>query len=300
MANLIDTDLLLDTLSQKVITTLGNYLAPLNAFTTDFSDESMPQQTKSVQIPVFSATAVAVQTNPTNFETGDTNTTNAAVSVNHISRSFFLTSAQLNQRFRIEQLAEKNLQTFADAIIDIALTPVTTTNFGANNIVVTQANITTSTLKTAWAAVAKSPRKHVLLDAQAMSAFLPTSLTAYGSDGTNSGSSVPTVNGMNLKGLCGFDSFHLNTRWTGAGGNVYGFACAPSAIAQVAGVPITGPSAANSSLRSTVVTHPGLGLSIQLNTWYSVSSRQQWCSYDVMYGAGYGQDSNAGFVIASA
>ena len=63
-----------------------------------------------------------------------------------------------------------------------------------------------------------------------MSKFLPTNLTSYGSSGTGSGTSGPTTTGMNLRGLYGFDNFYLNTRWTGAGTNVFGFACAPNAI----------------------------------------------------------------------
>lgn len=300
MANLIDTDLLLDSFSERMQTTLGPMLAPLQAFTKDFTPDTMVQQSKALQVPVFNSTAVAVQSNPTNFETGDTNTTNAIISVNHLSRSFFLASSTLNQKFRIDDLIDINFQTFANKLIDTALTPVTVTNFGANqNIIVTQANITTTSLKSAWAGVAQAPVKNLILDAASMSAFLPTSLTAYGSAGTGQGYSEGTKTGINLRGLCGFDNVYLNTRWTGAGGNVYGFACAPQAIGLVAGIPVKGPSSGD-YMASRIVQVPQLNLSVECNTWYSVASRQQWMSFDVMFGAGFLQDSAAGFVIASA
>lgn len=297
MANLIDTDLLLDTFCERMETTLGPVLAPLNAFAKDFStDESdSVQQTKSLQIPVFNATAVAVQTNPTNFETGDTNTTNAAITVNHISRSFFLASSTLNQKFRIENLMDINWQVFANKLIDTALTPVTVTNFTAN-LSVAEASVAGANLATAWAGIATAPIKNMIISATAMSKFLPTNLTAYGSSGTGSGQSGPTTTGNNLRGLYGFDNFYLNTRWTGAGTNVFGFACAPNAIGLYGGIPKKGPSAPD-YIKSRIVPVPQLGLQVEVNTWYSVSSRQQWMSYDVIFGAGYLQDPARGFIL---
>ena len=148
MANSLSANLLLDTFSERMETTLGPVLAPLSAFAKDFTDAGIDavMQTKSLQIPVFNS-ATAVLTNPTNFESGDTNNTNASITVNHLSKPFFLTSAQLNQKYKIEQLMDINWQVFANKLIDVALTPVTTTNFGANNVVVTQANITGATLQ---------------------------------------------------------------------------------------------------------------------------------------------------------
>jgi hypothetical protein len=297
MANLIDADLLLDTFSERMETTLGPVLAPLNAFCKDFTTDQSDgiQQTKSLQIPVFNATAVAVQSNPTNFETGDTNTTNAIVTVNHLSRSFYLASSTLNQKFRIENLMDINWQVFANKIIDTALTPVTVTNFTAN-LSVAEASVAGANLATAWAGIGTAPVKNLLLSATAMSKFLPTNLTSYGSSGTGSGTSGPTTTGINLRGLYGFDNFYLNTRWTGAGTNVFGFACAPNAIGLYGGIPKKGPSAPD-YIASRIVQVPQLGLSVEFNTWFSVASRQQWASYDVIFGAGYLQDTARGFVL---
>jgi len=283
MANLIDADLLLDTLSNRVVTTLGDKLAPLSSFARDFTPNELPAQTKYVQVPLVTA-ADAVQTNPTNFETGDTNTSNVGVLVSHYSKSFHLTSAQLNQKLQLDMLMDKNLQVFANKIIDVALTGVTNANFTTQNIIVAQASIAAANLQTVWAGIAKNDSKAVLLDATAYSKLLPTSLTAID---------------VRTQGAYGFDNFYLNTRWTGAGANVYGFAAGPGAIAMAAGIPVKGPSSGG-IVNSRTVTLPGLGLSVEVNTWYAPASRTQWASFDVMFGASYGGDSNAGFIIRSA
>ena len=77
MANSLSSSLVLDTLAEATLTTLGNRLAPLRAFSTDFTADMM-NQNAFVQVRKANA-AGAVQTNPTNFETGDTNVTNVAV-----------------------------------------------------------------------------------------------------------------------------------------------------------------------------------------------------------------------------
>lgn len=283
MANLIDADLLLDTLSSRVQTTLGDRLAPLSGFARDFSDAQLAPQTKYVQIPLITA-ASSVQTNPTNFETGDTNTSNVGVLVSHYSKSFQLTSAEVNQKLMLEMFLDKNIQVFSNKLIDVALSGVTNANFTTQNIIVAQASIAAANLQTVWAGIAKNDTKTVLLDATAYSKLLPTSLTSID---------------VRSQGAYGFDSFNLNTRWTGAGANVYGFAAGPSAIAMVAGLPQKGPSASG-VISTRTVTLANLGLTVELNTWFAPSSRTQWASLDVMFGASYGGDANAGFIIRSA
>lgn len=282
MANLIDADLLLDQLSNQVKTTLGEKLAPLSSFARDFTTDELPAQTKRVQIPLIT-TADSVQTDPTDFETGDTNTSNVGVLISHYSKSFQLTSKELNQKMMIDMFVEKNLQVFANKIIDIALAPVTNANFTTQNVIVAQASIAAANLQPVWAGIAKNDQKAVLLDATAYSRLLPTSLTAID---------------VRTAGAYGFDNFYLNTRWTGAGANVYGFAAGPGAIAMAAGIPIQPVGMAGLSSRN--VTIPGLGLTVQLNTWASTKTRTQWASFDVMFGASYGGDSAAGFIIRSA
>lgn len=283
MANTIDADLLIDTLASQVVTTLGPALAPLSAFTSDFSQDTY-SQTKSVQVTVVTGGGTT-QTNPTSFESGDSTTDNVAVVMNHYSNSFHLTSAQVNQKFRIEQLAARNLQNLANKIIDVAMTPIDATNFANASANTAQASITTAMLQAGWASIGTSPIKNVLLDSVAYSKFLETATTSLSLG----------------KGAYGFTNFLLNTRWDGAVAGTYGFICGPDAVAQASGIPDIHPAVQKMLMDSRVITVPNLGISVQLNVWGSVTSRAVWASYDVMYGAAYGkQGAAAGYRIKSA
>jgi hypothetical protein len=285
MANSLSSSLVLDTLAEATLTTLGNRLAPLRAFSTDFTTDMM-NQNAMVQVRKANA-AGAVQTNPTNFETGDTNVTNVAVQVKHYSKSYNLSSQELNQGFRLEQLAAINAQVLANKIIDIALAPITATNF-PSNVTVAQASFSATNAKTLWGAVAKSSMRHLILDGTAFAQLLPTDTLGFG-----------IQNSSYRPGSYGFDAVILNTRWDGAGTNIYGFAVGPEAVAAAAGLPMVDPGVASLLAGSRTITLPDLGLSVQLNTWGSLSSRSAWASLDVMFGAALG-DNTAGAHVKTA
>lgn len=285
MANSLSSSLVLDTLAEATLTTLGNRLAPLRAFSTDFTTDMM-NQNAMVQVRKANA-AGAVQTNPTNFETGDTNVTNVAVQVKHYSKSYNLSSQELNQGFRLEQLAAINAQVLANKIIDIALAPITATNF-PSNVTVAQASFSATNAKTLWGFVAKSSMRHLILDGTAFAQLLPTDTLGFG-----------IQNSSYRPGSYGFDAVILNTRWDGAGTNIYGFAVGPEAVAAAAGLPMVDPGVASLLAGSRTITLPDLGLSVQLNTWGSLSSRSAWASLDVMFGAALG-DNTAGAHVKTA
>lgn len=286
MANNLSSSLVLDTLAEATLTTLGNRLAPLRAFSTDFTADPM-NQNAFVQVRKANA-AGAVQTNPTNFESGDTNVTNVAVQVKHYSKSYNLSSQELNQGFRLEQLASINAQVLANKLIDIALAPITATNF-PTNVTVAQASFSAANTKTLWASVSKSSMRHLILDGTAFSQLLPASSENFGL-GSSSGY---------REGAYGFDAIILNTRWDGAGTNIYGFAAGPEAVAAASGIPMVDSGVASMLAGQRTITLPDLGLTVQLNTWGSLSSRSAWASVDVMFGAALG-DNTAGAHVKSA
>lgn len=296
MPNDLSSNLVLDTIGKRTITYLGNKFAPFSAFSTDFSDE-LYTQGQNVRIPVATAGA-SVQTNPTNWESGNSNISNVNVLVNQYSVSFQLTPRELNNGFRLNQILDINLQNFANKIVDVAFAPVTVTNF-SSNITVAQASLVADNLKTAWAAIAKSSSKQLILDSTAYSRFLPGTYT------DEIGARA---------GLAGFDGVHLHTRWTGAGSNVYGFAAGPGAIAMVAGLPETVASEQFSGLglEQSTLTIPlggrgtlnqgaeGPSMQVQMTSWLSVATRVRWVSFDVMLGAAATGDTASGFIFKSA
>lgn len=279
--NNLSSDLILDTIGKRTMTTLGNLFAPLSAFASDFSDEMLVQG-QNVRVPLANVGATA-QTNPTNWESGDSNIANVNVGVAQYSVSFQLTPRELNNGFRLSQLVDINLQSFANKVMDVAFTPLTTTNF--QNITVAQTSIAVANLKTAWGLVAKSPVKNIILDGTAFAQFLPSDRNSF----------TPG------QGAYGYDGFFLNTRWTSAGTNIYGFAGGPNSLAFVAGLPqIDEEARADINATNIAVQLPGGStLQVMASTWLSRATRTRWASWDVMFGAAKA-DNTAGLVFKSA
>ena len=281
MANTISTDLILDTLSDQLITTLGNKLVGLNAFSRDFGTDILHE---NANVQVAKATAgSSTLTSPTNWEQGNSTLTNVNVLVKSYAQPFQLSSAHLNGGVKLESLAQINAQTFSDKIMDLALAPVTVASFAAG-YTGAAASFVADNLKALWASVAKSSSRHLILDATTMSQLMPTTKESFR---------------FMESGAYGFDGIYLNTRWDGANANAIGFACGPEAVAIASGLPDVHASIANLMLDRRTVTLPGLGLSVAINHWGSLTSRTAWASYDVMFGAALG-DNTAGATLVTA
>lgn len=278
MANTFDAALVTDSLRDTAITVLQSRLAPLNAFTKDFSTDALAPR-KTVQVPIATAGSTT-QTNATNFESGDTTLDNVEVTVNQYTNSFHLTNAELNQGHKLEQLAKINLHKLANKIIDVAMTPVTTTNFGSAVVDVDSASLVTAAeLKTLWGALKDGDERNLVVDGSIYANFLPSNLESFQTAG----------NGRNV-GIYGYDGFFYNNRFDGAGTNIKGFACSPQAIAIASGVPAPSP-VDSAMLAQELVEIPDLGLTVQMNLWISSATRAVWASYDCMFGAAKGDGS---------
>ena len=57
------------------------------------------------------------------------------------------------------------------------------------------------------------------------------------------------------------------------------------AIAYNAGIPLMDPGVAAKLDGQKIMEIPGLGLSVQVNTWVDVNTRARWASYDLAFGA---------------
>lgn len=278
MANTFDSALVTDSLRDVAITVLQSRLAPLSAFSQDFSaDPLKPRAT--VQVPIATAGGTT-QTNATNFESGDSTLDNVAVSVSQYSNSFHITNDQINGGHRLEKIAKINLHQLANKIIDVALAPVTVANFGAATIDVdTAGDVTAASLKSLWGALKDGDVRNVILDGSIYAQFLPANLEAF----------QVAAGGKNV-GMYGFDLFTYNNRWDGADATVKGFACSPNAIAVASGLPAN-DIAGSDMLSVENIEIPDLGLTVQMNMWVSRATRAVWASYDVMFGAAKGDGS---------
>lgn len=281
MSNTLSASLILDTLSKRTQTTIGNQLAPLALFASDFSEDEM-NQSQSVQVPLATAGGTA-QTNPTNWESGDSTIGNRPVVVSGYSVSFHLTPLQMNNSFRMAQLMDINVQNFVHALSDAAMAPFNNTHW--TNFIEAAATFSATNLKAIRAGIARSPQRNILLDPTYYANFLPSSLS------TEIGPK---------QGLAGFDAFAEVTRWTGAGTNVVGFAGGPQCVAYVSGLPRL-DAETKADINATVVQVDiggGKVLPVQLATWLSRATRTRWASLDVMFGAAR-LDNTKGYLIKS-
>jgi hypothetical protein len=281
MANAFDSGLVVATISQQAQTVLANRLAPLRVFTTDFSNEvKKPKDT--IQVPLVTATS-ATATNPTNFEPGsDVTVGKATVTLDHIVQFFGISQADLNQGHRLENLININLNALSDKLWALAITPITTVNFGAAVVTTTAITPGSGHLATLWSNVSKGQRKGLVVSPTIYSQLIPTSTTALDL-------------GM---GAYGFENgVYYASSFTGAVSGLDGFACVPEAVAVASAAPGIDPAIASQFAISESVTLDQLGMTIAYNVWGSTNNRLVNASVEVMFGASAGLTSGTAALI---
>ena len=270
MANAFDPTLVNKVLAQAAITKVQSKIPFLGAFTTDFSDEVRGMRARTISVPVLSG-AGSAQVNPTNFETGDTDSFNAPVTMDHISKSFYIDSADYGSGTRLENLAAINMGVVASKIESIIFTLITETNFGTPALTgITPGALSVANLKTLWGSLPGDYKVAILKDSE-FANFLPSDLNAFDITRNKSG--------------YGFDVLDRSGNgFASAGTKIVGFAAGKGAIAMASAIPEYSDAVGN-LLDSQVVEVPGTGLFIQSNIWGSTGTRKTWGSFDVLFGA---------------
>jgi hypothetical protein len=280
MPNTYDAALLRDSVSSRVLELLQPKLASLSIFASDFSDAPMDPTTNVIRVPKVTGTG-ATQVNPTSFEGGTHDVGSIPVTMNRYSHPITLTAAEINSGHKLSTVIKAHMNRFSKTLLNIAMGPVTKANFTAPNQLI-QAAFTKADLKTIFAKIAASEDKALLLDGTQYSELIPDSANA-----------LPLS-----AGAYGFtNGIHLNTDWSGAGANTYGFACGMNAIAVASRLPTDAPGL-GTLVDQSIVQLP-IGMTVQLNIWVSAQTRNLYASLDVVFGSGLG-DKTAGVLIASA
>lgn len=272
MANSFDSGLVVASISQNAQTVLANRLAPLRLFTTDFSAD-VKKAKETIQVPLVTATA-ATSVNPTNFEPGSSVTVGkATVTLDHVVQFFGITQADLALGHRLDNLIKINMDALAAKIWSLAITPITTVNFGAATITTTTITPGSGQLATLWAAVSKSPAKGLVVTPSIYSNLIPTSSL-----------SLALANGA-----YGFENgvYYANS-FTGAVTGLDGFACSKEAVAVASALPLVDPSVSNSFYVNEVVSIEELGLQVLMTIHGSQASREVTATMEVMFGAAAG------------
>jgi hypothetical protein len=287
-ANTYSSQLVTATLKAGVTTKLQNILAPLAAFSREFSPDSFkPRSTIELKFASAATNSVGSATgkNLTNFEDGDSTVDAVSIAVDQYTRPFSVSNYDLQSGLRMDDLLEINTAKFADSVISVAMAPLTVGNIPATPLVSAAAGFDFSDLALLRGQLKKSRIKNLVLDGEYFSQLInqPSYLQT-----------VATESGNGWKKY-GWDGVFENTNWTGAGPNVVGVACHPQVLGVVAGLPVEAP-VSDRSLERAVITVPGLDLTCVLYSWFALQSRTGWCSLDSMFGSSL-MDGTAGILI---
>lgn len=290
--NTFTSSLVVDYLADAVITVAPARLAMVSAFSRNVGlDNLRPRAT--VRVKRYTTGSAAVS-NATNFESNDDSTLAATtVTVNQITKAFSIQNAELNQGYSLADLAAGSADLFAYGISDVMTALITTGNFGTATVIGTAANFDSSDIPPILALAKNYRSKNLLLDGGhiARLLFAGQSTAAAGTVAMPDSRYGPLNNSR-----FGFDVIAEQNRWTGATANTAGFVCGPDAIAIAAGLPVG--MIAGEFLEQRTVTTPQ-GLTCMLSVWYSRASRSHYASYDIMFGAGVGDDTQAEVLVTA-
>jgi len=283
MSNTITATLVKELLNDsKVVTTLGTRVAPwMDALSVMLAVDPVAPNA-NINVPVVSA-GPTVQTNATDFESGNSTVENCQVAASQLTASFHITNAEANTGYSLRWLLKKAMQNLALKIVDTILTPVTTVNFGAAALDVTAANFSGTNMPTIWAAGngANFNVHNLALNGTYFAKLLPTTREYFNPGET---------------GAFGFDRILVNNRWTGAGTGVIGFHFDSEAIAVGMGYPALNSEVAKDMIASENVMVEELGIPVQYHQWIERKGRTMWASLDIMLCA-KAADKTAGEVL---
>jgi hypothetical protein len=260
---------------------VGNRLAFIKDFATDLTDEVIDPRKTSVTVPFMSGGSTTIL-NPTTFGGGTTGNTKVTVAMDHVHQPFYITNAEYQNGYKLEQLIEINVQSLVNKIQALAFAPINSTNYGVA-FTQAEAGFTSTHLQSAYAAVAGTDK------------VLYLSTTPFSKLLSNQNTVIDPLLGIPMAGFRKVASFDSTT---GLGANTYGFvASGRGGIALASGIPGIAPKA--QAMIESVSIDLGNGLTCVLNTWGDTSDRSDNASLDLYFGAAKA-DPNAIKVIKSA
>jgi hypothetical protein len=294
-SNTYSSSLITQFLMDGAATKLQNRWAPLKVFSRDYSsDRYKPRATGQLK---YVTTQGTTQKNASNFESGDATVTNTQVAVDQYTTALHVTNDELNSGLRMENLMDIKIAECADNILKVAFSPLATGSFTTNSAIVrTSTAFSFSDMATASGELKKSSVKYAVLDGEYM-ARIENSPTFYQATGTMNGAPDGWAR-------FGWDGVFTNSNWTGthAGANdqnIRGLFCNPQVMAAIAGLPLNPPNVPGNTLEVGSFTVPFVDVSVAVFSWFSLSTRTFWMSYDLMFGTAL-LDESAGLLLTSS
>jgi len=294
-ANSYSSSLVTQFLLDGAVTKLQNRWAPLKIFSKDYSqDRYKPRATGQLKFVTAGGTT---QKNATNFESGDATVTNVQIAVDQYTTAMHVTNDELNSGLRMENLIEIKTAECADNILKVAFSPLSKEAIVTNAAIIRSATtFNFSDMATASGELKKSLIKYAVLDGEYM-ARIENNPVFFQATGTMNGS----PDGWQR---FGWDGVFTNSNWTGthAGANdenIRGLFCNPQVMGAIAGLPLVPPSIPGNTLMESTITVPEVDISIAAYSWFSLSTRTFWMSYDLMFGSQL-LDESAGVLLLSS
>lgn len=283
-ANTTDAQLVTDMLTDGFTTFAQNRLASLRMFTKEVSPDRLKPM--AVLQHRFVNGAGTAQTNATSFE--DTTNfigteTNVAITMARITSGAHLTNLERQNGVTMAQWVEAKTGEFCDAVAALRNAVILEGTYTKTPTVSADVAFGSAELKKLWGQLKKYSTKNIALDGEYYAQFLPEDKFDF------------SENDYRFRG---WDNFMLDTNWSGATANTVGFACNPQAMVAGLGLPLRSDRA-NAVSTESILTLPGLGLSVSVTDWYSNITRNDWTTYDAMIGFA-ALDANAGVLIKSA
>lgn len=276
-ANTVDAGLANSLLSSEAVQVMRTKFAPISGFTRKISLSPLSKR-QVVNVPKVSS-AGSMQTNATNYETGDTTAGDIAVTVNEYSKSFTVSRGEQNLGLALAQYAPTNAMVLAEGVAGLVTALMTNANYGADNVIGTAANFDNTDLPAILALGKNFDRTNLLLDGGHLAYLLPTDSQSFK---------------LGEDGAFGFSSIVKNNLWTGGATDICGFISSPDAIAVA-----TGPAA--NLPDGEAMTQETLdigGIQLTTATWFSRASHSFWGGFYIMFGCAVG-DATQGKVLTT-
>lgn len=279
-SNTVDAGLKNTSLTTTAIPILKHRLQGLAACTTFVEGNATGSGGMAFVVPVLS-TSGARLTNPSNMQSGDVTMVAGSLAGAHIARSGHISNAERGLGLRREHLIPTLINKYVDDLIELAMTTVTATNYGASLGTVTTSNLDETTVELMVDGVDGQPRC-ILTSAKAIHGIRANLSRENGKWVT------PNVEGavweMSL---------------AAAGDNASAVIATPEAIVGVIALPPGLKLQMGEDLKITPLDIEGLGTMGWITTWIDRGTRAEWVAVESVCAFGVGQSTALRFVASS-
>jgi len=278
-ANTVDAALANTILSGDFVTKMRTLIAPWAAWTRRVVPSPVSRR-QTIEVPLVS-TAGSMQTNATNYETGDSTLAPIAVTVAENARSWHMTRPQTNLGLELAALAPTNYQVLAEGLNTKMTALLVSGNYGAATAIGAASGFDSADLPAILALGKNYNRVTLVLDGGHLAYLLPTTREHFA---------------FGEAGAFGFDGgIYKNNLWTSAEANTVGFVCGPDALVNAWGMADGLPAGEAISQASVDVN----GIPFTLSVWFSRATREVWASVCVMHGCAVGDATQGEILVTS-